>query len=135
MQADTDMMKLNKERDNQIKYLNDENKKKLEDKLFTIMNLPTFIDNKTNENQKINDAKKIQKLELEKDNKVLIDNLKQEYQKYLDTARQQYEFYLNKKNEEMDAYVQQLKKYRQHKKQQTDELKLEISELYDIVQK
>eukprot|EP00825_Cyclidium_porcatum_P045623 TRINITY_DN698_c0_g1_i2.p1 TRINITY_DN698_c0_g1~~TRINITY_DN698_c0_g1_i2.p1 ORF type:complete len:545 (-),score=129.87 TRINITY_DN698_c0_g1_i2:377-2011(-) len=97
MQADTDMMKLNKERDNQIKYLNDENKKKLEDKLFTIMNLPTFIDNKTNENQKINDAKKIQKLELEKDNKVLIDNLKQEYQKYLDTARQQYEFYLNKK--------------------------------------
>lgn len=100
MQADTDMMKLNKERDNQIKYLNDENKKKLEDKLFTIMNLPTFIDNKTNENQKINDAKKIQKLELEKDNKVLIDNLKQEYQKYLDTARQQVLFNYLKKYKE-----------------------------------
>lgn len=105
MQSENDLNKLNKERDNELKMMNERNTQMLEEKVSLIMNLPQQIDKKTNENQKILDAKKSTKFELEKEYKQQIESLKQEYQKLLETSKQQYEFFLNKKNEEMDSYV------------------------------
>ncbi|CAK59355.1 unnamed protein product (macronuclear) [Paramecium tetraurelia] len=90
---------------------------------------------KTSEVQKHEDIKRMAKLELEKEYKQQMDNLKQEYAKFLQDSTEQYEKYLQKKNEEIDHFIHQFKKYQEKKKMQIRDMKSELFELYDVVMK
>lgn len=90
--------------------------KKIEEKVSVIINLPQNIQTKTQEAQKVEDIKRMAKLELEKEYKVNMENLRQENQKLLKQTTEQFEHYLRMKNDELDRFIQQFKKYQEKKK-------------------
>ncbi|KAM3145934.1 hypothetical protein pb186bvf_001912 [Paramecium bursaria] len=111
------------------------NQQQLEQKVSIIMNLPQMIQNKTNEVQKSDEIKRVAKLEVEKEYKSQIEKLTKDSKSLLDAAKEQYEFYLKEKNNEIDNFIKQFKKYQEKKKNQTKEMKQELFELYDVIQK
>ncbi|CAD8199501.1 unnamed protein product [Paramecium octaurelia] len=112
-----------------------EHQQVIEKKVNVIVNLPQNIQTKTQEVQKHEDIKRMVKLELEKEYKQQMDNLKAEYNKFLQDSTSQYEKYLEKKNEEIENFIHQFKKYQEKKKMQIKDLKVELFELYDVVMK
>ncbi|CAD8205567.1 unnamed protein product [Paramecium pentaurelia] len=112
-----------------------EHQEVIEKKVNVIINLPQSIQAKTQEVQKHEDIKRLAKLELEKEYKQQMENLKAEYAKFLQDSTDQYEKYLQKKNEEIDHFIHQFKKYQEKKKMQIRDMKQELFELYEIVTK
>lgn len=80
MNAKSEIKQFQKDRDQDIKSLIERSNAILEEKVNLVFNLPQFITNKTQENQKINDLKKVTKIEAEKEQKVAVELLKKEYQ-------------------------------------------------------
>ncbi|KAL4471997.1 hypothetical protein ABPG72_018499 [Tetrahymena utriculariae] len=133
MNSKSDIKQFQKEKEQDLKNLIDRSNALLEERNNLVFNLPTFVQNKTQENQKVNDLKKATKYEAEKEHKSQIETLKKEYQQLLENSKMQFEFYLKQKNEQIDQYVQDSKKYREEKKKQIDEMKLEMSEMYEVI--
>ncbi|CAD8116124.1 unnamed protein product [Paramecium sonneborni] len=112
-----------------------QHQEEIEKKVSVIINLPQVISAKTLEVQKHEDIKRLAKLELEKEYKQHMENLKFEYAKLLQDSTDQYEKYLQKKNEEIEHFINQFKKYQEKKKMQIRDIKSETFDLFDIVMK
>ena len=79
MNSEDEIRKLNAERENEIKRMIDKSNALVEEKTNLIINLPQNIANKTADNQKLQEVKKLTKYEIEKEFKQQIDSIKQEY--------------------------------------------------------
>ncbi|KAL4466133.1 hypothetical protein ABPG74_004370 [Tetrahymena malaccensis] len=132
MNSDEEIRKIQQERELEIKQMIEKSNQLLEEKASMILNLPNNLQNKTNENQKVSEIKRNTRTEVEKEFKSQIDNLRNEYTRLYDNMKTQYEFHLKQKNEEIEKYVDQMKKYKQKKKSESELLRKEILELYDI---
>ncbi|EGR30886.1 kinesin motor domain protein [Ichthyophthirius multifiliis] len=129
----TQMKNLFKDKQAEQKQLFDKNSGQIEEKVNIVFNLQNFIQNKTQENQKINDIKKGIKYEIEKEHKNQIENLKKEYQVLIDNTKAQFDDLLKQKNEQIQDFIKEIKAYRQNKKQYLNELKQEMLDMYDQI--
>lgn len=69
MQSDEEMRKVTSERESEIKSMIEKSNSLLEEKASMIINLPSTIQNKSNENQKLNELKRNTRQEVEKEQK------------------------------------------------------------------
>ena len=135
MNSEDGVRQLNNERESEVKRMIEKSNALLEEKVSIIVNLPQNIQSKTNENTKIQEVKRASRLEVEKELKGQLDNIRIEHSKLLQAAREEYEFYLKNKNDEIENFLGQFKKYREKKKQTMVEVQSEMLEMFDIMQK
>ncbi|KRX00930.1 P-loop containing nucleoside triphosphate hydrolase [Pseudocohnilembus persalinus] len=89
LQKDTELQKLNIEREKEMKEMIERSNQLLEEKANMILNLPQDLEKKTQENAKLQEVKKATQFELEKQYKSQIDNIKSEYEKLLNNTKEQ----------------------------------------------
>ncbi|CAD8213232.1 unnamed protein product [Paramecium octaurelia] len=129
------MRQMQLEKESCIKSVIENSNHVIEEKTNKLFQLPITANLKQLDNNKIQDIKKQIKTEMEQDLTKQLTQIKSDNENNLQQLKLMYDNMLKEKNNEIDQFVSQYKIYREKKKNVIKEMKEEMLQMYEILNK
>ncbi|CAD8203470.1 unnamed protein product [Paramecium pentaurelia] len=129
------MRQMQQDKESCIKNLIENSNHLLDEKTNKLFQLPITANLKQLDNNKLQDIKKQIKIEMEQDLMKQLTQMKLDNENNLQQLKQMYDIMLKEKNNEIDQFIQQSKIYREKKKNLIKEMKEEMLQMYEILNK
>ncbi|CAK66183.1 unnamed protein product (macronuclear) [Paramecium tetraurelia] len=129
------MRQMQLEKESCIKTVIENSNHVIEEKTNKLFQLPVTANQKQLDNNKIQDIKKQIKTEMEQDLTKQLTQMKSDNENNLQQLKLMYDNMLKEKNNEIDQFISQYKIYREKKKNVIKEMKEEMLQMYEILNK